>query len=178
MYRATQRNGRRFSAASAFLEPALNRPNLTLVTCALVLRVLMGNRRVVGVAISNRENCLRRGKIILCGGAISAPQLLMLSGIGPGAYLQRTPRHPRRARSWRKSCRPSRHRRAGRTEYRDATGIAPTFLPRALRASWAYRHRGQGEFTSNVAEAGGFVTSDPTRDRPNPQFHFIPGLPA
>jgi choline dehydrogenase len=85
MYWVTQRNGRRFSAARAFLEPALNRPNLTLVTCALVLRVLMENRRVVGVAISNRENCLRRGKIILCGGAISAPQLLMLSGIGPGA---------------------------------------------------------------------------------------------
>jgi len=57
---------------------------------------------------------------------------------------------------------------------RSAIGISPSFLPRAIRASWAYLRRGQGEFTSNVAEAGGFVRSDPARDRPNLQFHFIP----
>jgi choline dehydrogenase-like flavoprotein len=57
---------------------------------------------------------------------------------------------------------------------REAIGIAPSFLPRALRAGWAYLRRGKGEFTSNIAEAGGFVTAGPGQDRPNLQFHFIP----
>jgi choline dehydrogenase-like flavoprotein len=57
---------------------------------------------------------------------------------------------------------------------REAIGIAPSFLPRAIRAAWAYGRHRKGELTSNVAEAGGFARSDPSRDRPNLQFHFIP----
>ena len=63
--------------------------------------------------------------------------------------------------------------RADRGARRSAS--RPAFLPRAMRAAWAYLRRGgKGELTSNVAEAGGFVRSDPARDRPNLQFHFIP----
>ena len=177
LYQVTQCNGRRFSAARAFLEPALGRPNLTLITGTLAHRVLIKNRRVVGVAISNREIRLRDGgEVILSGGAINSPQLLMLSGIGPGAHLQRMG-IPIIHDSPDVGANLADHldiavQAALKT--RDAIGIAPTFLPRALRATWAYLHRGQGEFTSNVAEAGGFVTSDPDRDRPNLQFHFIP----
>jgi choline dehydrogenase-like flavoprotein len=57
---------------------------------------------------------------------------------------------------------------------REAIGVAPSFLPRALKAAWAFARGGKGELTSNIAEAGGFVASDPARDRPNLQFHFIP----
>ena len=177
LYQVTQRDGRRFSSARAFLEPVLARPNLTLVTRALVHRVLIEDRRAVGVALANREIRLRAGgEIILSGGAINSPQLLMLSGIGPGAHLQ-SMGIPVIHDAPEVGANLADHlditvQAALKT--RDAIGIAPTFLPRALRATWAYLRRGQGEFTSNVAEAGGFVTSDLTRDRPNLQFHFIP----
>ncbi len=177
LYQVTQRDGRRFSSARAFLEPVLARPNLTLVTRALVHRVLIEDRRAVGVALANREIRLRAGgEIILSGGAINSPQLLMMSGIGPGAHLQ-SMGIPVIHDAPEVGANLADHlditvQAALKT--RDAIGIAPTFLPRALRATWAYLRRGQGEFTSNVAEAGGFVTSDLTRDRPNLQFHFIP----
>lgn len=177
LYQVTQRDGRRFSSARAFLEPVLARPNLTLVTRALAHRLLIEDRRTVGVALANREIRLRAGgEIILSGGAINSPQLLMLSGIGPGAHLQ-SMGIPVIHDAPEVGANLADHlditvQAALKT--RDAIGIAPTFLPRALRASWAYLRRGQGEFTSNVAEAGGFVTSDLTRDRPNLQFHFIP----
>ncbi|WP_137112748.1 GMC family oxidoreductase [Rhodobacter sp. SY28-1] len=177
LYQVTQREGRRFSAAQAFLVPALARPNLTLVTGAQVHRVLIENRRAVGVALANREIRLREGgEVILSGGAINSPHLLMLSGIGPGANLQDMG-IPVIHDAPQIGANLADHlditvQAALKT--RDAIGIAPSFLPRALRATWAYLRRGQGEFTSNVAEAGGFVTSDPARDRPNLQFHFIP----
>ena len=177
LFQVTQRDGRRFSSAGAFLEPALARPNLTLVTGAQVQRVLIENRRAVGVALAAREVRLREGgEIILSGGAINSPQLLMLSGIGPGAHLQGMG-IPVVQDAPEVGANLADHlditvQAALKT--RDAIGIAPSFLPRALRASWAYLRRGQGEFTSNVAEAGGFVTSDPGRERPNLQFHFIP----
>ena len=177
LYQVTQRDGRRFSSARAFLEPALSRPNLTLLTGAQVHRVLIRNRRAVGVALATREIRLRNGgEVLLCGGAINSPQLLMLSGIGPGAHL-RAMGIPVVHDAPEVGANLADHlditvQAALKT--RDAIGIAPSFLPRALRASWAYLRRGSGEFTSNIAEAGGFVTSDLTRDRPNLQFHFIP----
>ena len=177
LYQVTQRDGRRFSSARAFLEPVLARPNLTLVTRALVHRVLIEDRRAVGVALANREIRLRAGgEIILSGGAINSPQLLMMSGIGPGAHLQ-SMGIPVIHDAPEVGANLADHLEItvqAALKTRDAIGIAPTFLPRALRATWAYLRRGQGEFTSNVAEAGGFVTSDLTRDRPNLQFHFIP----
>jgi choline dehydrogenase len=177
LYQVTQRDGRRFSSARAFLEPALSRPNLTLVTGAQVHRILIESRRAVGVALANRDIRLREGgEIILSGGAINSPQLLMLSGIGPSAHLKAMG-IPVVHDSPEVGGNLADHlditvQAALKT--RDAIGISPTFLPRALRATWAYLRNGSGEFTSNVAEAGGFVTSDPDRDRPNLQFHFIP----
>ncbi|MDN5567706.1 MAG: GMC oxidoreductase, partial [Paracoccus sp. (in: a-proteobacteria)] len=60
------------------------------------------------------------------------------------------------------------------TEGREPIGIAPSFIPRAIKAAWRYATQNTGELTSNVAEAGGFVKSDPSLDRPNLQFHFLP----
>ncbi|MGL4238305.1 GMC family oxidoreductase [Tabrizicola sp.] len=177
LYQVTQRDGRRFSAARAFLEPALSRPNLTLITKAQVHRVLIEDRRAVGVILANRELRLREGgEVILSGGAINSPQLLMLSGIGPAAHLQAMD-IPVVHDAPEVGANLADHLDItvqAALKGREAIGIAPTFLPRAARAAWAYLRRGQGEFTSNIAEAGGFVTSDPSRDRPNLQFHFIP----
>jgi choline dehydrogenase len=92
-YQTTIRNGLRLSAAKAFLKPAMNRPNLRVITHALAERVLFAGRRAVGVAFSrNGETVTVRAtkEVILCGGAINTPQLLMLSGVGPAAHLQQT----------------------------------------------------------------------------------------
>ncbi|HLQ18353.1 MAG TPA: GMC family oxidoreductase N-terminal domain-containing protein [Tabrizicola sp.] len=177
LYQVTQRNGRRFSAAQAFLVPALDRPNLSLVTGAQVQRVVFQGRKATGVALRDRTlDLVEGGEVILSGGAVNSPQLLMLSGIGPGAHLQAMGLpvlHDAPEVGGNLADHLDITVQAA-LKTRDAIGIAPSFLPRALRASWAYLRRGEGEFTSNVAEAGGFVTSDPGRDRPNLQFHFIP----
>lgn len=90
-YHVTTRHGRRSSAATAFLRPAMRRPNLRVLTGALAARVLIAQRRATGVAFRH-DGVMRtahaRREVILSGGAINSPHLLMLSGIGPGAHLQ------------------------------------------------------------------------------------------
>ncbi len=84
-------NGRRASAASAYLHPALRRPNLTLRTRAHASRILLAGQRASGVAyvVAGREKVAHaRREVILCGGAYNSPQLLMLSGIGPADELR------------------------------------------------------------------------------------------
>ena len=90
-YQTTIRNGRRCSAAIAFLRPAMKRKNLQVITHAQAERVLLAGRRAVGVAYRHHGQSATvkaRREVILCGGAINSPQLLMLSGIGPAAHLQ------------------------------------------------------------------------------------------
>jgi len=177
LYQVTQRHGRRFSAARAFLEPVLHRPNLTLITGAQVHRVTFRDRRATGVALRDRSLTLTDGgEVILSGGSVNSPQLLMLSGIGPGAHLQAMAL-PVLHDAPEVGANLADHLDItvqAALKGREAIGIAPSFLPRALRAAWGYLRRGTGEFTSNVAEAGGFARSDASRDRPNLQFHFIP----
>ncbi|MFT5218945.1 MAG: choline dehydrogenase, partial [Gammaproteobacteria bacterium] len=87
---STTRNGRRCSAAVAHLKPALRRPNLTLITRALVEKINIDNHRAVGVSFTHRgqrHNISANREVLLCCGAIKSPQLLMLSGIGPQAEL-------------------------------------------------------------------------------------------
>ncbi len=86
----TIRNGRRNSAADAYLRPALSRPNLAIRTNALATRVLIGNGAAEGVAYlqgGHERAAQARREVVLCGGAINSPQLLLLSGIGPAADL-------------------------------------------------------------------------------------------
>ncbi len=90
-YQMTIRSARRNSAARAFLRPAMRRRNLRVETGAQVTRVLLEGRRAVGVEYrqGGQIRLLRcRGEVILSGGAINSPQVLQLSGIGPGALLQ------------------------------------------------------------------------------------------
>ncbi len=87
----TIRNGRRSSAATAFLKPAMQRPNLTVETRALVTRVILRGTTVTGVEYVKDGRLLRVGaarEVIVSGGAFSTPQILMLSGIGPAAHLR------------------------------------------------------------------------------------------
>lgn len=92
LYQITARNGRRSSAATAFLKPARRRPNLRVQTRASVSRILVENGRAVGVEynVNGRKRILRAEReIILSAGAIASPKLLMLSGIGPADMLRR-----------------------------------------------------------------------------------------
>jgi choline dehydrogenase-like flavoprotein len=90
-FQVNQRRGRRWSAATAFLKPVLSRPNLTLRTGALVLRVVIRQGRAAGVEIEadgRREVIEAARGVVLSAGAVASPAILMRSGIGPGGALQ------------------------------------------------------------------------------------------
>src|SRR5947208_16314917 len=84
-------DGRRLSAARAYLHPVMHRANLDVVTRAFVTRILLDGQRAVGVRFRRGrgpEQEVRAGEIILAGGAINSPQLLQLSGVGPAGHLR------------------------------------------------------------------------------------------
>ena len=90
-YQLTVKNGQRCSAAVAYLHPAMGRPNLRVETGALAGRVLFEGKRAVGVEYSQggvKHTARARAEVILAGGAINSPQLLQLSGVGPGDLLR------------------------------------------------------------------------------------------
>ncbi len=179
LYQVTQKNGRRWSAARAYLDPAAGRPNLVVRTGAHALRLLLDGKTCVGVATTHGELRARRETIVACG-AFGSPQLLLLSGIGPAAELAR---HGIRLV----------HESPGVGEslqdhpdyvigYRSA---APGLLGLTARGLWnlaaaigPFRREGRGLFTSNIAEAGGFFASEPGLARPDLQWHFTIGLVA
>jgi choline dehydrogenase len=83
--------GRRVSSSTAYLRPALNRPNLALRTGALARRIIFEQRRAVGVEYEQdgqRHSVRARREVVLSGGTYNSPHLLMLSGVGPGKHLQ------------------------------------------------------------------------------------------
>jgi choline dehydrogenase len=89
-YQLTVKNGQRCSAAVAYLHPAMGRPNLRVETNALARKVLFEGKRAVGVEFSQNgvvRTAKARAEVILAGGAINSPQLLQLSGVGPGQLL-------------------------------------------------------------------------------------------
>jgi len=177
LYQVTQRRGARCSTAAAFLKPVRQRANLQVRTHALVERVLLDHGRAVGVQLRQRQRAAERieaGEVILAGGAINSPHLLMLSGLGPadhlrehgiavladlpdvGAHLQDHLDVSTLDRSTQK------------VSYDHLNELAA-----GLR--WL-RHR-DGPGSSNIAEAGGFVRSRLADDeRCDLQFHFIPAL--
>lgn len=90
-FQLTSRNGRRCSAAVAYLNPVKSRPNLQIITHAQVEKIILDGKRAVGVTYTDRAGTLQtvkaRKEIVLSGGAINSPQILMLSGIGEAAQL-------------------------------------------------------------------------------------------
>jgi choline dehydrogenase len=89
-HQTTTRNGKRCSTAVGYLRPAMQRANLKVVTGALTEKILFEGRRAVGVTFRQHGGlCTARAarEVILCGGAVNSPQLLMLSGIGPQQHL-------------------------------------------------------------------------------------------
>jgi choline dehydrogenase len=91
-HQTTTRNGRRCSTAVGYLRPAMQRPNLRIVTNALTEKITFDGRRATGVVFRRHgetPTARAASEVILCGGAVNSPQLLMLSGIGAAAHLAR-----------------------------------------------------------------------------------------
>ena len=181
LYQVTQREGKRWSAARAFLDPVRHRPNLTILTDCLTTQVRIDNRRATGVRVRERghERELRsRREVILCAGAINSPQLLMLSGVGPGRHLQDLA-IPVVFDLPAVGCNLQDHldvTTMARESTATAVGVGFGALPRLLRAFAEYRNHGTGMLASNAAEAGGFARTDTHLERPDVQFHFLPTL--
>jgi choline dehydrogenase len=91
IFQVTQKRGQRWSTARAYLQPALTRPNLTVRTQVHVTRLLWENTRVVGISYIHEgaevQERVER-EVLLCGGAINSPQILLLSGVGPADALR------------------------------------------------------------------------------------------
>ncbi|MFN3641828.1 MAG: GMC family oxidoreductase [Gemmobacter sp.] len=178
-FHVTQKRGTRFSAARAFLKPALTRPNLTLETGCLVDRLTIAEGRATGViwaqGHSTRSANARRD-IVLAAGAIGSVQVLMRSGIGPGASLQRL----------------------GIPVLRDLPGVGQN-LQDHLQLRMIYRIAGartlnetywnlarrawmgaqyalfrRGPLTMAPSQLGAFARSGPDVDRPDLEFHIQP----
>lgn len=179
-YQTTTRNGARCSAATAYLDPIRGkRPNLKVITGAMARKILFEGRRASGVLYTTRTGAFAEGaarEIILCGGSINSPQLLMLSGMGPAAHLRRLGIEVRadlpgvggNLQDHLDVCTLQRSTQA--ITYDDSD----TLLNEA-RIAWNYYLHKQGPGTSNIAEAGGFLRSSLAEDeRPDLQFHFVP----
>jgi choline dehydrogenase len=177
IYQATQRAGRRCSAAAAFLKPAVGRQNLSVVTGALATRVVMERGRAVGVEalVDGKRQVFRADReIVLAGGAIGTPQLLMLSGIGPADELSAhgidiavdSPNVGRNLQD---------HVVAGGA-WHTPQPITMVGADKSIKhiANYMLRHR--GPFSSVVAEAGGFIRTDPSLLAPDIQLLFAPAM--
>ena len=178
-YEVTQKNGERWSAARAFLHPALERPNLTVLTGALAERVLFDGRRAAGVAYRRAgavTHIAARREVLLAGGAINSPQLLMLSGIGEPQQLARHGIALRQAlpgvgRNLQDHLDVLVVHRCRRPV---SLGLSVRTLPAQFKRLYDYLAHRSGALTSNSAEAGGFVRSTPQQPLPDLQFHFTP----
>ena len=179
LYQATHKNGERCSAAKAYLTPNLSRPNLKVVTRAVTTSILFEGKRAVGVAYAvghEARQARAKRETILSAGAFGSPQLLMLSGIGAGADLQRhgipvvhdlrgvgqnLQDHIDYVQSWRA---PSRS---------ETFGIALRGTGRMMGGVMEWRKKRSGPLTSNYATTGAFICSTPHVPAPDLQLVFV-----
>ena len=174
----TVKDGVRWSAANAYLRPAMKRGNLAVETHALATKILFEGRRAVGVAYEKggRARVARAAReVILAGGAINSPQLLKLSGVGPGSELKALGI-------------PVVHHLPGVGEnlqdhleyYFQLSSKLPITLYRhtgyvgrgLVGLQWLARRTGLG--ASNQFEAGAFIRSRAGVEHPDIQYHFLP----
>ncbi len=175
-YQMTIRKARRNSAARAFLRPAMRRANLRVVTHAMVTRVLMESGRAVGVEYrqGNQTRVLRaKGEVILSGGAINSPQLLQLSGIGPGGLLQG---HglPVLVDNPNVGGHLSDHQGLNYTWSMKVPTYNDELRPwwGKLIAGMKYVLAGAGPLAKSINHGGGFFRTRPDLDRPNMQLYM------
>ena len=176
MYQVTQLDAKRCSTAVAYLRPAMARPNVTVETGALTLNVIVESGRAVGVRYAKGGQTVEARasrEVILSGGAVNSPQILLLSGIGPADEL----------------------RRVGIDVKHDLPGVGANLQDHLDAAvinfctqNVTYDRANQlvslvrymiwktGPGTSCIAESGGFASTRPGLAAPDIQFHFLPAI--
>ena len=175
LYQYTIRGGRRLSAARAFLRPAMKRQNLKVETHAHVMRVLFDGRRATGVEYVQRgqRHVVKAGEVILAGGAINSPQLLQLSGIGPGALLQSLGL-PVVADNPNVGARMQDHHGINYTWRMTVPTLNDALRPwwGKLKAGLQYVLTRRGPLSLSINQGGGFFRTDPGQPRPNMQLYM------
>lgn len=174
LFQTTQKNGARWSTARAYLKPALSRPNLTVRTETQVTRVVIEQGRATGVTYlkdGKLETEQANHEVLVCGGAINTPQILMLSGVGPAEHL----------------------RSMGIKVVADLPGVGENLQDHLIAGAYyrtpqpislnnaenlknllTYLFFRKGPLVSNIGEAGGFVKTRPDLPAPDIQYHFAP----
>lgn len=178
LYQVTVADGLRASAATAYLRPAMRRPNLTVETHATVTRILFEGRRAVGVAyeLDGQPYTVRaRREIVLSAGSINSPQLLQLSGIGDPEFLRGkgvavVHALPAVGENLQDHLCIDYIYRANRPTLNNA--LCPFWSQLLLGARYLLTRR--GPLAMSVNQAGGFIRSDPAQRRPNLQLYFSP----
>ena len=178
LYQVTQSNGERWSSARAFIDPVAHKANLDLRTGVVIERIEITDGRATGVVVRkgrSTETIRARGGVILSAGAFGSPQILMLSGIGPGEELGRH------------GIAVTLDRQAVGADLQDHCDFLTSYVlddtslfGGSIKGIWALakafvehrRHR-TGMLTTNFAESGGFVTIEPDAPCPDIQYHFI-----
>ena len=182
-YQTTQKDGKRCSTAKAYLVPALERPNLTVITEANVNKILIDNHKASGVEYIDAEGVSHivsaSKEVLLCSGAFGSPQILLRSGIGPREEIEKH----------------------GIEHKVDLPGVGKNlqdhidyltvhkynsmqFIGTSIKAFLIkyplevlkYILKKTGLFTSTIAEAGGFIKSSESKEIPDIQLHFAPAM--
>ncbi|WP_040796316.1 GMC family oxidoreductase [Nocardia higoensis] len=168
----TQRDGRRWSTADGYLRPAMRRRNVTVLSESQATRILFDGTKAIGVEYRRGPATfvvLARREVVLCGGAINSPQLLMLSGIGDSDELARQG-IPVVHHAPEVGANLQDHLVAG-IGYSCEDTLFAAEKPLEL-VNYLLRHRGM--LTSNVGEAYGFVKSRPELDQPDLELVYAP----
>lgn len=179
-YLLMQVNGKRCSNAVAYLDPVRERSNLTIITNALATKILFEHKRAIGVRYLQRGksyDVMADREVIVCGGVIGSPQLLMLSGIGNAEELQKVDVKPIHSLPGvglnLQDHIDIHHFDLEKTHY--SIILNPKAILRFLVACYQYLFFKKGELTTNYAEGGAFLKSDPSVPYPDLQIHFLPG---
>jgi choline dehydrogenase len=175
-FQLTTKAGRRMSAARAFLRPAMKRPNVTVITQAMVTRVLFEGKRATGVEFARNgksETVKASREVIVSGGSVNTPQLLELSGVGDAAHLRNL------------GISVVQDNRQIGENLQDHLGINYTYranvpsLNQVLRPWWGKALAGieylllrTGPLSISMNQGGGFFRTDPSRKRANMQLYF------
>lgn len=182
LYEVTQKDGERWSTARAYLDPALERPNLTIIKEALVEKIGVDDGRAVSVQYKTgkkrkavRHTVHANREIILSAGAFGSPQLLLLSGIGAQDKLSP---HGLEQVADVPGVGENLHDHIDyiigyKSKLKDLmnTGLGGTI--RTIKAMFEYRKHRTGMMTTNFAESGGFLYTDRSEPAPDVQLHMV-----
>lgn len=181
LFDVTQKRGKRWSAANAYLDPAERRKNLTVLTDCLAEKILLKDKQVSGVQIrtkSGQRTLSARREVIVSAGAFGSPHLLLLSGIGP---IDKLAPHgidaqhalPGVGENLQDHVDWIANYQGKGSLHKDTIGFSLPGTFNMIKEIFKYRKDGTGLLSSNIAESGGFLYLDQEEPAPDIQLHFI-----